>query len=214
MLATTGSVKVALESACIMLLRFRVRLLGLRVAWRDISIHTCCALSSSLSAHAAKSPARKRRRQARRGRRRPRSCKSHCMEHSAERAETCACMQHVHACARAACTRTKLQKHARGIKHHPCCDALAPLPCACMVAAWSIAQFARTRWLACMQRADALASMHAARSARGWVCVGMHAEACTSPALPPLQCALRPALLRSHVLARSCSKGKGQISVL
>ena len=106
MLATTGSVKVALESACIMLLRFRVRLLGLRVAWRDISIHTCCALSSSLSAHAAKSPARKRRRQARRGRRRPRSCKSHCMEHSAERAETCACMQHVHACARV---------HARGL---------------------------------------------------------------------------------------------------
>ena len=33
MLAATGSVKVALESACIMLLGFRVRLLGLRVAW-------------------------------------------------------------------------------------------------------------------------------------------------------------------------------------
>ena len=35
------------------------------------------------------------------------------------------------------------------------------------------ATFARTRWLACMQRADALASMHAARSARGCVCGGM-----------------------------------------
>ena len=33
MLAATVSVKVALESACIMLLGFRVGLLGLRVAW-------------------------------------------------------------------------------------------------------------------------------------------------------------------------------------
>ena len=46
---------------------------------------------------------------------------------------------------------------------------------------------------------DALASMHAAR---GCVCGGMHAEACTKSRAPPLQCALRPALLRSHVLRR------------
>ena len=66
MLAATVSVKVALESACIMLLGFRVWLLGLQVAWSAISIRTCCALSSSSSAPAPKSPARKRRRHARR----------------------------------------------------------------------------------------------------------------------------------------------------
>ena len=72
MLAATVSVKVALESACIMLLGFRVWLLGLQVAWSAISIRTCCALSSSPSAPAPKSPAQKRRRHARRGSRRSR----------------------------------------------------------------------------------------------------------------------------------------------
>ena len=77
MLAATGSVEVALESACIMLLGFRVGLLGLHNAWHAISMRTCCVLSSSSSAPAAKSPARKRRRQARRGRRRPRHRRPH-----------------------------------------------------------------------------------------------------------------------------------------
>ena len=90
MLATTGLLKVALESACIMLLGFRVRLLGLQFAWRAISIHTCCALSSSLSAPAAKSPARKRRRQACRGRRRPRHRRPHLLRSLPRR-------QHCHA---------------------------------------------------------------------------------------------------------------------
>ena len=48
---------------------------------------------------------------------------------------------------------------------------------------------ARMRSQACMQRADAFAE----------ACMRKHAR---SPALPPLQCALRPALLRSHVLRR------------
>ena len=89
-LETTGLLKVALESACIMLLGFRVRLLGLQFAWRAISIHTCCALSSSLSAPAAKSPARKRRRQACRGRRRPRHRRPHLLRSLPRR-------QHCHA---------------------------------------------------------------------------------------------------------------------
>ena len=137
------------------------------------------------------------------------------MHGAQRRARRNACMHAARACMRTrACTRTKLQKHARGIKHHPCCDALPPLPCACMVAAWSIAQFARTRWLACMQRADALASMHAARSARGWVCVGMHAEACTKSCAPSAP-VCTPACLRSSAPMWSLMfKGKGQISVL
>jgi hypothetical protein len=91
MLAATVSVKVALESACIMLLGFRVRLLGLRSAHFHVAGHlhphllrtlviavrTCCEVSRtemaqacakapspfppSPSAPVAQSPARRRR---------------------------------------------------------------------------------------------------------------------------------------------------------
>jgi hypothetical protein len=92
MLAATGSVKVLLESACIMLLGFRVRLLGLRSAHFHVAGHrrphllrtlviavrTCCEVSRTEMAQAcakapstfppspsapfAQSPARRRRR--------------------------------------------------------------------------------------------------------------------------------------------------------